>query len=1053
MGIFFDIETGGFRGTQNPILSVSWAKDKEEVKSLYARPTIGTSISRWSEKKVWEPIKSRGVSLLKEQEVLMGFLEVLEGAPVGTQLMGWNIGYVAAAQGVTRAGGFDIPMIMSRAKQFGLEERYRKAFNRMKIRDIGAIHAFRVAKAVAADTVGWNLVEQGVLHPTLHKEAVGFLKQAGKLAAESGLTSEADIAEALSRKNIRFSGWKQELMYQLIQGKELAGAHQSAEDVRALRELSRTKVKIDEDFLRKWARGALENKLISRAKYVPIDPKEAIPARYQGIIREAEEWGIREGVEKKLRLVAAESGVPFSFVKAGRGIPTKERVVRGVGKPQLLDFITPLVKRHWGKIGIGAVATALFALKPGSWFSDSEDNLEDLFTPKVRSPFSLSGMKRGETIEDLDVSERFSFLKKALEEYGKATGTGHKRLVFPKEFLKEEQLEKELGFVPVSIAVPEAGQDIFQSWRHPFHEYHIHSHEDEWTMHEDEHSASTMLVEREKIRRKQQSNVNSLNFLENVEINISSFFKGLPHLIGEGVPGVAYYLANQMFSSEDLAEQIKEKLPLRYMNFMYGNEFSATDDRYNLIEGLQHGGQAERMRHFLTDFRSPVDLVKAANRAAKLYKKHITKSLKGSGVSTKGITWESMVDPDDLEGVAVYVMAKSKEGELLAGMSRMLGEGAVDLTQIEVGRNLPAGLGKSLYKGEADILRKIGYEAGEKITSPVSSPITARWQFQMYGSKIDPQHTSRILSQTGMAPEHFREAVMAKAVSKEDFLGITITGKIPKVYDKQEAMPVSGLAAKTRSLFGFESGSSVNLNTVASLAEGIFNLPKSLKGTLGTTALTGTTERLGRHIAENIMTAEKKGLSGGPIKRWLTKRKVTQQKKDFYSLIEQFRKSSFKKQVILDPYAIGREAKSFGISAEIRTRQLVGHEKVQEVFPVPEKFSVPFAAWRQKEGFKELSEVKMFEEYIAHSAELAGVKQVPEHFKSGVEFYQKLQTRIATEQKLASRPNSSILEPSRQKLKRKAIMQLTHREAQKRSSGNALRPGKRHRSKAGRIVL
>ena len=311
----------------------------------------------------------------------MKFLDVLETAPENTRLMGWNIGYVAAPQGRTRAGGFDVQMLMSRAQQYGLEHRYRKAIRKMEIQDLGAQWALKIAKSVAGTTRGWHLVQEGVLHPDLHAEAVGYLKQAGKLASEQGLRGEVEIAEALSRENIRFSGWKQEMVYELLHGKELAGAHESAEDVRALREILGSEKELDETFVRRWSRMALENKLVSRAKYA--EAAEATPARFQAIMQEAEEWGVREGVETKLRTAAMEADVPWRTVEQGLGIPTKSRVVGSTvvseavpGSARIskaFDFAAPFLKRHPGKIAIAASAAALMALKPGTLFSGKDD--------------------------------------------------------------------------------------------------------------------------------------------------------------------------------------------------------------------------------------------------------------------------------------------------------------------------------------------------------------------------------------------------------------------------------------------------------------------------------------------------------------------------------------------------------------------------------------------------------------------------------------------------------------------------------------------------------
>lgn len=381
--IFFDIETGGFKGANNPVLSISWAHNQEQVQSRYADPTIGSRISRWSENKIWEPIKRAGKARTSEKDVLLQFLKVLEGAPAETQLIGWNIGYQPYAQGVTKSSGFDVPFLLSRARKFGMEERYQKTLRRMAIRDEGSIWAYRIAKSVTKGTRGIHMVQQGRLHKDVYMEAVGYMKQASKLAAEQGLRSEAEIAEALSREGIQFAGWKQESTYKLLFGETLKGAHQSAEDVAAVRRImSEGSRELDEAFIKRWGEETLENKLVSSLK--TVEPG-AGPERYLLAMKEAEEWGVRSGVEKKLAQLARESGVPISQLRAGRGIPTVERIVRGgvvsemvekAGAGRLagvLEAGTAVARAHWGKIAIGASALALMALKPGTWFSGKDD--------------------------------------------------------------------------------------------------------------------------------------------------------------------------------------------------------------------------------------------------------------------------------------------------------------------------------------------------------------------------------------------------------------------------------------------------------------------------------------------------------------------------------------------------------------------------------------------------------------------------------------------------------------------------------------------------------
>lgn len=115
---------------------------------------------------------------------------------------------------------------------------------------------------------------------------------------------------------------------------------------------------------------------------------------------------------------------------------------------------------------------------------------------------------------------RFDKYKGLLRNNGVYAGTYHKRIFIPKANISEDDLHS-LGFESVLAAIPEAGQDRFRSFRHPDNLFHIHSHNDHWTMHEDDHPSSTMLAR--KIGR------------------IPAAIQGIPHIVTEGLPGLYAY--------------------------------------------------------------------------------------------------------------------------------------------------------------------------------------------------------------------------------------------------------------------------------------------------------------------------------------------------------------------------------------------------------------------------------------------------------------------------------------------------------------------------------
>ncbi len=138
-----------------------------------------------------------------------------------------------------------------------------------------------------------------------------------------------------------------------------------------------------------------------------------------------------------------------------------------------------------------------------------------------------------------DLNQRFQGLTQLLDQHGVLAGTGHKRITIPKNKLTEQDLGT-LGFEPVLAAIPEAGQDRFQSFRHPDNLYHIHSHGDRWTMHQDRHAAATMLARTQGAAK--------------------AFVQGIPHVITEGIPGLGYYIKGQLGGRKSTADIVNSQL-------------------------------------------------------------------------------------------------------------------------------------------------------------------------------------------------------------------------------------------------------------------------------------------------------------------------------------------------------------------------------------------------------------------------------------------------------------------------------------------------------------
>lgn len=165
--------------------------------------------------------------------------------------------------------------------------------------------------------------------------------------------------------------------------------------------------------------------------------------------------------------------------------------------------------------------------------------LDSAFEPSAGELSAPYGAKQQENL-----TKRFDYLTNLLGYGGTLAGTAHKRIVIPKDVLSERDIHQ-LGFVPVKLAIPEAGQDRLESFRHPTNLYHIHSHPEGWTMHADEHPAATMLARAAHTPAKK----------------VKAFAGGVPHAKDEGLPGLYYYLRGRLKGHKSTAQQVLSELP------------------------------------------------------------------------------------------------------------------------------------------------------------------------------------------------------------------------------------------------------------------------------------------------------------------------------------------------------------------------------------------------------------------------------------------------------------------------------------------------------------
>lgn len=169
---------------------------------------------------------------------------------------------------------------------------------------------------------------------------------------------------------------------------------------------------------------------------------------------------------------------------------------------------------------------------------------------------------------------RFKRIHNTLKTQGADIGslTGIKRVAVRKEHLTEADLGH-LGFKKVLISVPESGQAAFKSYRHPISNHHVHDHGSHWVIHEDAHPSSTMLGYKAKLHRKGKLKDVRAPFLTKKDLAkrkpkplkapsrfdaAKATIQGMPHLIGEGVPGMASYLKGKVTGARGMLDRVHD---------------------------------------------------------------------------------------------------------------------------------------------------------------------------------------------------------------------------------------------------------------------------------------------------------------------------------------------------------------------------------------------------------------------------------------------------------------------------------------------------------------
>lgn len=317
---------------------------------------------------------------------------------------------------------------------------------------------------------------------------------------------------------------------------------------------------------------------------------------------------------------------------------------------------------------------------------------------------------------------------------------------------------------------------------------------------------------------------------------------------------------------------------------------------------------------------APTTKESLSETAQQLYQQKLLSLFAKQGITPSEIEWTILPKLSE-ETVGLDIMAKVR-GKLLAGVSREFGKDWIELTQIEVGQSFKStGLGRSIYESERSIFKELGYSGSTVVKSPVVSPVTARWQYQLYGSRAD--ELSIEANFPGVSVKEFYEKLLSKRLSKQEFPMMYMTGTLSgkdDAWNTISGFAEKGLAKLMREDFG--SGWRGLLAVPKSLSKVFQKAFRDVKGAnilvegarLGSRNVDELVERMRLNIFESL-GSEKNKLRA-------------------FSVLDNFekklRETPFKSIAVLDPTAIAKQAEIEGIPAFRRMKSVIRHERFHQ---------------------------------------------------------------------------------------------------------------------------
>jgi hypothetical protein len=617
---YFDLETGGLH-PESSILEFGYALGGNQPESLFAEPEIGSRLYKWPETNIWSRVQQKQLGSEKEQ--LRKFLSVLGEQPEDTTLVGWNTGLRTHPK---VEYGFDIPKLYERAKHFGLSEEAKKVLPRFQVRDVGKEFSVLVARQAVADktTDKW-----------FRRISWGYLKS-GEIAwsGQEYIPTESAAQQVEGRY---MKGWTLSQMYYLATGERVSSSeiHQAGKDIEMTRRLHQYLLdnplpthKFDPERFKEVVRESRKERLVSSLLHMQGTPQK-INRRYKKILSIAEKEGFSD-VEQIFQQRLKEQGGSFEDLLAGRGsAETYRRYTRTTAVPGEMGKVINLaaaktwdfIRRHpKTSIGAGLIGAAYF-LQAGSLFSGKDDEYN-----------TIEGMGHGGVL-----NTGLHQASKTRPNYGFGSGNLRKILnkvvAFPGQVKRTVQtlgwLNKESNRAvakiteevvhgvkqgkPLELTV--AGATLAEG-------AHVVEAAIGGTLGPGMLAASTATFFGTKYAYeiiKQRNAIRQLIALYKHDPVTSRM------VIGTGKDIVsdqlkAFILRGQRnplstYIRSGGGEYGKQAL----LAHLEGMQFSGKDDVHNTIEGLLHGGLAEKLRKEITDFGSGWDALRGLVRAGETF--------------------------------------------------------------------------------------------------------------------------------------------------------------------------------------------------------------------------------------------------------------------------------------------------------------------------------------------------------------------------------------------------------------------------------------------------